>query len=64
MSLFTSILKIFFDALGGAFADVAKDVLKTPAKEIEIIDNRGDLDLLPTPVGNILNDYGGMLNRG
>ena len=63
MSLLTSILKIFFDALGGAFADVAKDVLKTPAVEKSVTEVRGCLDVVPSSDNNILNDYSGVLNR-
>jgi len=40
------------------FAEVAKDVLKTPAKEIEVTEVHGDIDLPPTPVDELLADYG------
>ena len=54
---------MLFGSLSGAAADVAKDVLKTPAKEIDVSSVRGELNLLPVPVGNILNEYDGMLSR-
>jgi len=57
------LLGMLFGSLSGAAADVAKDVLKTPAKEIDVSSVRGELNLLPVPVGNILNEYDGMLSR-
>jgi len=52
--IFAWLGKIF----ASVFAEVAKDVLKTPAKEIEVTEVRGDVDLPPTPVDELLADYG------
>ena len=63
MNFIMELLGMLFGSLSGAAADVAKDVLKTPAKEIDVSSVRGNLDLLPSPVGNVLDDYSGMLSR-
>lgn len=43
--------------IGKIIAEVAKDVLKSPAKEIEITEVRGAVDLDPTPVSNLRDEY-------
>lgn len=53
-----AILAWFGNVFAKVFAEVAKDVLKTPAKEIEVSEVRGDIDLPPTPVDELIADYG------
>jgi len=55
-------MEIFLAFIGKIFAsvfsEVLKDVLKTPAKEVEITSSRGEIDLPPTPVDELLTEYG------
>ena len=39
------------------FSEVIKDVLKTPAKEVEVTEIRGDVDL-PLDANSTISDYG------
>ena len=39
-------------------AEVLKDVLKTPAKEISVEEVYGELQLPSTPVDELMSDYG------
>jgi hypothetical protein len=52
------LLAFFGNVFAKIFSEVAKDVLKTPAKEIEVTEVRGDVDVPPTPVDELLADYG------
>lgn len=56
--MLASILAWFSKIFASVFAEVAKDVLKTPAKEIEVSEVHGDIDLPPTPADELLADYG------
>jgi hypothetical protein len=51
------LLAFFGNMFAKIFSEVAKDVLKTPAKEIEITEVRGDVDIKPTPVDELITDY-------
>jgi len=56
--MWSAVFAWFGKIFASVFAEVAKDVLKTPAKEIEVTEVHGDIDLPPTPVDELLADYG------
>ena len=58
MEILTAIFGWLGKIFASVFTEVLKDVLKTPAKEIEVTEVRGDVDLPPTPVDELLADYG------
>lgn len=55
--MLASILAWIGKIISSVFAEVAKDVLKTPAKEIEVTEERGTIDVDPTPMSELRDDY-------
>jgi hypothetical protein len=55
--MFETVLAFLGSMFAKIFAEVLKDVLKTPAKEVEITEARGDVDIKPTPVDELITDY-------
>lgn len=56
--MLTTVLAFLGKIFSSIVSEVLKDVLKTPAKEVEITISRGEIDLPPTPVDDLLTEYG------
>jgi len=56
--MLATILGFLGNMFAKVFSEVIKDVLNTPAKEISIETVGGDVDLPPTPVDDLLTEYG------
>ena len=56
--MLTTLLGFLSNMFAKVFSEVLIDVLKTPAKEIVIETVGGDIDLPPTPVDDLLTEYG------
>jgi len=52
-----TVLAFLGNMFAKVFAEVLKDVLKTPAKEVAIETVSGDVDVIPTPVDELLHDW-------
>lgn len=55
--MLASILAWIGQIISSVFSEVLKDVLKTPAKEIEVNEEHGQIDVSPTPMSELRNDY-------
>jgi len=64
MSIIAMLLQALGSIVAKVLADVFKDILKTPAKEISIEDCQGKVDLPATPIDDLDNQYKWLLDRG
>lgn len=55
LAAFLSWIGKIFASIG---AEVIIDVLNTPAKELEVVEVRGDVDLPSTSANELLTEYG------